>query len=91
MKKLELIEAIASDAGITIEKAGLVLKSLLSNVEKTMQKGEKVTIVGFGTWSVLERKARTGRNPRTGMPIEVPSKKTVKFKAGNELVKNIGN
>nr|WP_317632487.1 HU family DNA-binding protein [uncultured Flavobacterium sp.] len=85
MNKSELIDAIAADAGITKAAAKLALESFLKNVENTLQKGDKISLVGFGSWSVSERAEREGRNPQTGNTIKIAAKNVVKFKAGAEL------
>ena len=85
MNKTELIDAIAADAEISKVAAKKALESFLSNVEKTLKKGGKVSLVGFGSWSVTDRPAREGRNPQTGKTIKIAAKKVVKFKAGAEL------
>lgn len=85
MNKTELIDAMAADAGITKAAAKKALESFLGNVEKSLKKGNRVSLVGFGSWSVSKRNAREGRNPSTGRTIQIPAKKVVKFKAGSEL------
>lgn len=85
MNKSELIDAIAADAGITKAAAKLALESFLKNVGTTLKDGKKISLVGFGSWSVSERSAREGRNPQTGKTIKIAAKKVVKFKAGAEL------
>ena len=85
MNKTELIDAMAADAGITKAAAKKALESFLGNVEGTLKKGGRVSLVGFGSWSVSERGAREGRNPRTNQTIKIAAKKVVKFKAGAEL------
>ena len=85
MNKGELIEAVAKDAGISKALAGKVLDSTIDAIEKTLGKGDRVALVGFGTFSVSTRKARTGRNPRTGKEIKIPATKVARFKAGNKL------
>lgn len=85
MNKTELIDAMAEDAGITKAEAKKALGSFLGNVTETLKKGDKISLVGFGTWSVSERSAREGRNPQTGQTINIPAKIIVKFKAGTEL------
>ncbi|UGU15824.1 HU family DNA-binding protein [Sinomicrobium kalidii] len=85
MNKTELIDAMAADAGITKAAAKKALESFLGSVEKTLKKGDKVSLVGFGSWSVSKRAAREGRNPQTGKTIKIAAKKVVKFKAGAEL------
>ncbi len=85
MNKTELIDAIAADAEITKVEAKKALESFLANVEKTLKGGGKVSLVGFGSWSVSEKPEREGRNPQTGKTIKIAAKKVVKFKAGSEL------
>jgi DNA-binding protein HU-beta len=85
MNKGELVDFIASEAGLTKAQAGDSLNAVLTAVQKTLKKGDKVTLVGFGTFSVTKRAARTGRNPKTGATIKIAAKKVVKFKAGKEL------
>jgi len=85
MNKTELIDAMAADAGITKAAAKKALESFLGNVEKSLKKGNRVSLVGFGSWSVSERSAREGRNPQTGKTIKIAAKNVVKFKAGAEL------
>lgn len=85
MNKTELIDVISEEAGITKGEAKKALESFLANVEKTLKKGGKVSLVGFGSWSVTEKPEREGRNPQTGKTIKIAAKKVVKFKAGSEL------
>jgi DNA-binding protein HU-beta len=85
MNKSELIDAMAASAGITKAASKLALESFLSNVEGTLKKGGRVSLVGFGSWSVSARAARDGRNPQTGKTIKIAAKNVVKFKAGAEL------
>ncbi|UOB17839.1 HU family DNA-binding protein [Abyssalbus ytuae] len=85
MNKTELIDAMAADAGITKAAAKKALESFLGNVEKSLKKGGRVSLVGFGSWSVSKRAAREGRNPQTGKTIKIAAKNVVKFKAGSEL------
>ena len=87
MNKSQLIDAMAADAGITKAQAKKALDSFLNNVEKTLKKGGKVTLIGFGTFSAQTRKAREGRNPATGAKIKIPAKTVVKFKPGSKLQK----
>ena len=87
MNKSELIDAIASEASLTKVDAGYALAGFISAVSKTLKKGDNVTLVGFGTFSVTKRAARTGRNPQTGKPLQIKAKKVAKFKAGSELAK----
>jgi len=89
MNKGELIDKIAKDAKISKVQASNALNSALDGVVLTLKKGSKVTLVGFGTFSVSSRKARTGRNPQTGAPLKIPAKKVTKFVAGAELKKAV--
>jgi len=89
MNKAELIEKIAKDAKISKVQAGNALNSTIDGVTITLKKSGKVTLVGFGTFSVSSRKARTGRNPQTGAPLKIPAKKVTKFVAGLELKKAV--
>ena len=89
MNKAELIAKIADDAEITKTQANTALDSFIEAVTKTLKGGGKVTLVGFGTFSVSERAARTGRNPRTGKEIKISAKKVVRFKPGKELAGNV--
>ncbi|MEI9919399.1 MAG: HU family DNA-binding protein [Bacteroidota bacterium] len=85
MTKAELISKIAEDAGLTKATAGAALESFLEGVTKTLKSGDKLTLVGFGTFSVSKRAARKGRNPFTGEEIKIKAKKVAKFKASKEL------
>ncbi len=82
MTKAELVEKMAKGAGISKAAAGKALDSFIDGVVKAVKKGNKVALVGFGTFSVSKRKARTGRNPQTGKPIQIPARKVPKFSAG---------
>ena len=85
MNKADLIEAIASNAGITKADAKKALDAFITATSAALKKGDRVALVGFGSFSVAKRSARTGRNPQTGKEIKIPAKKVVKFKAGAEL------
>lgn len=85
MNKEQLIDKLAGDAKITKVAARAVLASFIEAVKKTVKKGDKLGLVGFGTFSSGKRKARTGRNPQTGATIKIAAKKTIKFKAGKEF------
>lgn len=85
MNKSELIDGMAEHAGITKAAAKKALESFLGNVEGTLKEGGRVSLVGFGSWSVSKRNAREGRNPQTGKTIKIAAKNVVKFKAGSEL------
>lgn len=85
MNKGDLVGAVADDAGITRTQAQDAVDSVLSNIEGALKDGGKVTLVGFGTFSVSHRSARQGRNPRTGSPINIPARKVARFSAGKAL------
>ena len=85
MNKTELIDMIAERAGITKVMAGKVLEAFTASVMTTLKKEEDVTLVGFGTFYVGQRAARTGRNPRTGKAIKIAAAKTPRFRAGKGL------
>jgi DNA-binding protein HU-beta len=89
MTKAELIEKIAAKAKITKRAANIALDTFVVSVTGALKKGDRVALVGFGTFSVAKRKARTARNPRTGETINVPARKAPKFKAGRELKKAV--
>lgn len=85
MTKADLISRIADEAGITKAAAEKALNSFVAAVADSLANGDKVTLVGFGTFSVAERAQREGRNPRTGEAITIAASKTIKFKAGSKL------
>jgi DNA-binding protein HU-beta len=85
MTKEELVAKAAQDASIPKAKAAKVLESVLSSITGALAKGDKVSLVGFGTFSVTKRAAREGRNPATGKPIRIPATRVPKFKAGKKL------
>ncbi len=85
MNKTELIDAVAAKAGLSKVDAKKALDAVLGSIAEAVKSGDKVALVGFGTFSVSERAARTGRNPQTGATIEIAAKKSVKFKAGAGL------
>ncbi|NND45765.1 MAG: HU family DNA-binding protein [Xanthomonadales bacterium] len=85
MNKSDLIDAIASSAGLSKADAGRALDAFTSNVARALKKGQSVSLVGFGTFSVKHRKARTGRNPRTGATIQIKASNNPSFKAGKAL------
>jgi DNA-binding protein HU-beta len=85
MTKAELVGVIAKAADITKAKAAAALETYVATVAKELKKNGRLALVGFGTFSVVKRKAREGRNPQTGKAIKIPAKKVVKFKAGAEL------
>jgi len=89
MTKAELIAAMAEDAGVTKADATRALESFVKNVTNALTSDGKFGLVGFGTFSVVQRNARTGRNPQTGETITIKARKAVKFKAGKELVEKV--
>lgn len=86
MNKSELVNAIAEKSGMTKVAAKEAMNACFAAITESLNKGEKVTLIGFGTFSVVERKARTAKNPQTGKPVKVPAKKVAKFKAGSSLI-----
>lgn len=85
MNKAELVNAVSDKAGITKAQAAAALDTALGAIANALKGGDKVTLVGFGTFSVSMRAARTGRNPRDNKPIKIAAKKVAKFKAGKAL------
>lgn len=85
MNKSELVKSIADKSGLTQDQATLALNGLTDTIRDTLAKGEEVALVGFGTFSVKERAARTGRNPQTGEEIQIAASKVPHFKAGKSL------
>ena len=85
MTKDELVAKAAQDAGIPKVKAAKVLESIMNGITKALKKGDKVSLVGFGTFSVAKRAAREGRNPATGQKIKIPAANVPKFKPGKKL------
>ncbi len=85
MNKAELIDAMAADAGLTKADAKKALDAFIKSTGEALAKGDRVALVGFGSFSVATRAARTGRNPQTGQELKIAAKKVVKFKAGSEL------
>lgn len=89
MNKSDLINKMSNDAKITKVQAQTALNSFMTATQTALKKGDKVILVGFGTFSVAQRSARKGRNPQTGKEIKIAAKKVVKFKAGTELSKKV--
>ncbi|HYG39191.1 MAG TPA: HU family DNA-binding protein [Cytophagales bacterium] len=90
MNKAELIDAIAAESKLTKADAQRALDAFLSVTGQALKKGDKLTLVGFGTFSVAQRAERTGRNPQTGKELKIAAKKVVKFKAGADLAGKVG-
>lgn len=85
MNKADLVNKLAEDARITKSQAATSIESFVEAITKALKSGEKVTLIGFGTFSVSKRAARKGRNPKTGEVIKIKAKKIARFKAGKEL------
>jgi len=85
MNKSDLIESMATNAGISKAAAGKALDAMMKSITGELMTGGRVSLVGFGSFSVSARAARDGRNPQTGATIKIPARKVVKFKAGSEL------
>ncbi len=89
MTKTDIIGKIAKDCKLSKVSSAKALDSFVEGVKKALKKGEKVTLIGFGTFSVTQRKARKGRNPQTGKEIKIPARKAPKFSAGKALKEGI--
>lgn len=89
MNKGQLISKIAEDAGLTKAQATSALDAVIDGVTGALKSGDKLTLVGFGTFGISARAARKGRNPQTGNEINIPAKNVVKFKAGKELTDKV--
>jgi DNA-binding protein HU-beta len=85
VNKNDLISSVAADTGLSKADATKAVDAVFDNIEKTLKRGSEVRLVGFGTFSVADRKASTGRNPRTGETIQIAASKQPKFKAGKGL------
>ena len=89
MNKQELVDAIAAESGLSKKDSKEALDALVKTVGVTLKKGDNVALVGFGSFSVIQKAARTGKNPQTGKPIQIAAKKAVKFKAGKDLAESV--
>ena len=87
MNKSDLVTEIAKESGITLAQANLALNATMETITHAIKQGEKVTLVGFGTFSIADRKARIGRNPKTGEEIKIKAKKVPRFSPGAKLKK----
>jgi DNA-binding protein HU-beta len=90
MTKSDLIDSLAAKAGAPRPRAEELVNFILDDITEALKRGDKVNISGFGTFTVSNRKARTGRNPKTGEPIEIPASRSAKFKAGKILKDSLG-
>ena len=89
MNKAELIDSIASNSGLSKADAKKALDGFITSTTDALKKGDRISLVGFGSFSVSKRSARTGRNPQTGKEIKIPAKNVVKFKAGSDLSSSV--
>jgi len=87
MNKAQLIEAIAKESKLSKADSGKALDATITAISKSLKKGEGIILVGFGSFSIAKRAARTGRNPQTGKPLKIAAKKVAKFKVGSALAK----
>lgn len=85
MNKAQLVDAISRDAEISKVDARKALDAFIKNITESLKAGDRVSLVGFGSFSMSKRNARSGRNPQTGVEITIPAKAVIKFKAGTEL------
>ena len=85
MNKAELIDAIAKESKLSKKDSKTALEAIIKATQKSLKKGDRISLVGFGSFSVAKRAARVGRNPQTGKPLNIKAKKVVKFKAGSDL------
>lgn len=85
MKKVELVETVATNAGLTKADAQRAIDATFDAIKEALKKGDKITLIGFGTFGVTKREARTGRNPQTGATVNIPARNAVTFKAGTQL------
>ena len=90
MNKTQLVSRLAQDTGMTKADADKALNGIIQIISEQMKSGDKIILTGFGTFSVGERAPRTGRNPQTGQPIDIPARRVAKFKAGKVLKDAVG-
>ena len=91
MTKGDLIDAVASSASLTKAQSGAAVNAIIDSISSSLKKGNDVTLIGFGSFKVASRKAREGRNPRTGATIKIPAKKSVTFVAGKALKDSVNS
>lgn len=89
MKKIELVEAVATNAGLTKADATRAIDATFEAITESLKKGDKITLLGFGTFAVARRDARMGRNPQTGEMVNIPARNAVTFKAGTQLKNSV--
>lgn len=85
MNKAELVDLVAKEAGTTKKDAEMVINKAMETIIRAVSRGDKVTLVGFGTFELRQRKARTGRNPKTNEPLHIPAKRVAGFRVGKEF------
>ena len=85
MNKVELVDQIATKSGLTKKDSEAALKAFMETIKETIKKGEKIQLIGFGSFEPVDKAAREGRNPKTKEIIQIPAKKAIKFSAGKEL------
>ncbi len=90
MNKGELVEEVSGEVGLSKRETQKTIDAIIGTIQDTLAAGEKVTLVGFGTFGVRQRKARTGRNPQTGVALQIPAKRVPKFIAGKILKERVG-
>ena len=91
MNKADLINKVAEKSGLTKTKTAEVIDTLVETMQSALASGEKITLVGFGSFDVSKREAREGRNPKSGEKIAIPAKTVVRFKSGKELNESVNN
>lgn len=91
MNKADLVNEVANSTGLTKAKSGEVIDTIINSIQNSLKKGDNVTLVGFGTFGTSKRKARQGRNPKTGAVINIPGKTVAKFKAGSKLSESVNS
>lgn len=89
MKKADLVKAVAEQAGLTKKVAADVVNAIMDGISSALEKGDGLSLVGFGSFNVVDRAARDGRNPQTGKPIKIPARKAVKFSTGKTLKERV--
>ena len=89
MNKGDLVNKVADSANLTKSQATSAVNTVFETISEALKQGDKATLIGFGTFSVTKREARTGRNPQTGATIEIPAKNVVKFKPGKDLTDTV--
>ena len=85
MNKLELTKAVSKEVDLNLDKTGKIIDAVLTEITKALKKGDRVKFVGFGTFAVTKKATREGRNPRTGVPIQISARNTARFKPGKLL------